>query len=163
MKLKCALVLLVLSLSACDFQLRGSQSNIVSNVSNLHIRGTGNISDEVKIQLLLAGTNIKNSSNSADYVLSLTNESFDRSILTVSPNFGKIEEYRLVLNVDMSVSSSSGANLVTNEKITVSRDYAFDRNTILANSSEEKVLQEDLAKRAADQIIRRLNASIKSR
>jgi outer membrane lipopolysaccharide assembly protein LptE/RlpB len=44
----------------------------------------------------------------------------------------------------------------------VIRDFAFDENAVLGEFSEESIIQEDLVRHAANQVLRRLQALLSS-
>ena len=44
----------------------------------------------------------------------------------------------------------------------MTRDFAFDETEVLGEFSEESIIQEDLVRRAASQILRRLQALLSS-
>lgn len=154
-------ILLLIGLSACGFQMRGTQSITAANISrlNLHSVSAAGLSREVKSQLQLAGVAI---SPTADYTLALENETYQRSVLSVSPNTGKVEEYQLALTVRMSLSKTGVEDLLSYELIRISRDYLYDEDALLGKTTEENKLKQDLRRQAATRIIRRLNATTKN-
>ena len=153
------LIILLTSLTACGFQMRGIQSPTVARFTSLNLRSVaaGELAREVKSQLQLAGIAV---SSESDYTLTLANETYKRSILSVSPKTGKAEEFQLLLSARMSVSKKGERDLISNEPVTASRDYLFDEDALLGKASEEKVLKENLRQQAAASIIRRLNATV---
>lgn len=152
-------LLLLISVAACGFQLRGSNLDVLQR-SNVYIQSSGadEISSEVKRQLRYAGVNLINKSGDADYVIELSNERFDRNIISVSPETGKVQEYELAYQSNLSVTDRNGKKLVKNETITAARDYVFDDAAILGNFSQESVLQKDIARYAAGNVLRILQA-----
>ena len=156
------LLILMLVFTACGFQMRGSQSiNSVSLTSlNLNSSSANDLSREVRSQLQLAGVEI---SNGSEITLNLANETYQRTILTVSPNTGKVEEYLLTLTVLMSLDKAGTGDLLRNEMISVSRDFLYDEDALLGKASEENLLKETLRREAAVRIIRRLNAATRTK
>lgn len=163
MHLRYLLLLSLLALSACGFHLRGTQVASRTNVSELAIKSVSAplIAEQVSSQLQLGGTRIVEPSDKTRRVLTLRNETFDRDVLSVSADTGKVKEYQLTLHVDMSVTDSKGKPVVDNETISVSRDYTFDESSILGKSNEETSLREDLVRQVSAQIVRRVNAVTK--
>ena len=152
---------LVMALQACGFQLRGSQSIAVADISSLNLRSAtaDELAREVKSQLQLAGVAV---SSGADYTLSLENENYDRSVLSISPRTGKAEEFQLTLTARISLAKADGADLISNELISVSHDYLFDEDALLGKASEENVLRANLRRLAATDIIQRVHAKTKA-
>lgn len=110
--------------------------------------------------LRLGGTRIVAPADKTRHILSLRSEAFDRDVLSVSADTGKVKEYQLTLHVIMSLSDHDDNPLVDNETISVSRDYTFDESSILGKSNEETSLREDLVRQVSAQIVRRVNAVI---
>jgi outer membrane lipopolysaccharide assembly protein LptE/RlpB len=90
------LVILLIGLSACGFQLRGANLQALQN-ANVYVQSSGAnvLAAEVKRQLLDADVSPVSSASDADYIVALSNESFSRKILSVSPTTGKVEEYEV--------------------------------------------------------------------
>ena len=149
---------LVMTLPTCGFQMRGSQSINVVNISSLDLRSAtaDELAREVKTQLQLAGVTI---TSKADYTLSLEHENYDRSVLSISPRTGKAEEFQLTLTARMSLAKVDGTDLINNELISVSHDYLFDEDALLGKAAEESVLKANLRRQAAATILRRVHAT----
>ena len=163
MKIHHLLITVTLILSACGFHLRGSQTAASADFSNIYIRSVGanKLTAEVKSQLQIAGVNTSQSSEGAEYILTLAKESIQRSVLSVSAETGKVEEYQLELRAKMSVSKAGGETLLLNEPLHEPRDFVFDAEAVLGKFTEEKVIREELIRQAALQVIRTINSVIK--
>ena len=148
-----------ITLTACGFQMRGTQSLTVAKFDRLNLRSVSAdaLTREVRSQLQLAGVG---ESTSADYSLTIVNENYKRSILSVSPKTGKAEEFQLTLSARISISKTGKKDLVSNETVTASRDYLFDEDALLGKASEERLLKENLRRQLAGAIIRRLDATV---
>ena len=151
-------IVLASLVSACGFQMRGSHSINSVNISRLNLisRSADELSREIRGQLQLAGVDIN---PAADLTLVVVNENYQRTVLTVSPDTGKVEEYLLTLTVMMSLAKESGGELLSNELINTSREFLYDEDTLLGKASEEALLKETLRREAAGMIIRRMNAA----
>ena len=165
MRIRYLFLLSIMALSACGFHLRGSQVATTVDLSNVYVRSiaAGKLIAEVNIQLQAAGASTVKTSAKAQYILTIENESIGRSVLSISAETGKVEEYQLTLSASMSVSQASDAAVLVDESINVVRDYTFDEDAVLGKSAEEAVLREDLVRQAAAQIIRYLNAAMKNK
>jgi LPS-assembly lipoprotein len=150
---------MLLLTSACGFHLRGSQLTEF-NVANIYINPSSapKLTTEVKSQLSGAGVSLASSAQDASYVIALKEESFEKSVLSVSAATGKVEEYQLIFQAKMDVIHADGHNIVKNDKVLSARDFTFDENAVLGKFSEEEILREDLVRRAASQVLRRLQA-----
>jgi len=161
MKVRLLLIYFLLLTTACGFHLRGSQTTKI-NVDNIFIIGGSALAEEVKSQFLNAGTSFAASSQEASYVITLKESRFEKSVLSVSPTTGKVEEYQVVFQAKMDAIRADGTYIIENEKIMVIRDFAFDENAVLGEFSEESIIQEDLVRHAANQVLRRLQALLSS-
>lgn len=160
MSLRYSLLLLFLaSLYACGFELRGSnldslrQSSVYVNAS-----GGNTLASEVRQQLQFADIPLARTASDADYVVDISNETFDRKVLSVSAQTGKVEEYEIFYQANLSVTGPDGKKLINSEPITAQRDYAFDSGAVLGSFDNEAVLQRDISKHAASTVLRRLQA-----
>jgi outer membrane lipopolysaccharide assembly protein LptE/RlpB len=62
----------------------------------------------------------------------------------------------------MTIINSKGVELLLDEEIRLVRDYTFDEDAVLGKFAEEDVLRKELSREAAEEISRRLNATINS-
>jgi LPS-assembly lipoprotein len=158
-------LLTTLLLSACGFQLRGSTGLSAEAISSIHVQSPpdSSIATELRSQLQMAGATLAASSEQAGYILVLNNEQYRRSVLSVSPASGKVEEYQMSLGINMTLSAVTTRALIASERISAVRDYTFDENAALAMFTQEAMLREDLSRQIASSIIRRLSAAVESR
>ncbi|HIF50581.1 MAG TPA: hypothetical protein EYQ42_03460 [Thiotrichaceae bacterium] len=159
MKTRLLLISLILLTSACGFHMRGSQLTGF-DVANIYISPSSapKLTKEVTSQLGGAGIKLALSAENASYIVTLKEESFDRNVLSVSASTGKVEEYQLVYNAKMDAMKADGETIVQNDSVRSSRDFTFDGNAVLGKFSEEELLKEDIVRRAASQVLRRLQA-----
>ena len=154
------IVTLILSLSACGFQLRGSSSNFAINADSIFVssQSAGQIGEAVRSQLQYQGISTPESNAAAEYILSLKNELREKNILTVSSTTGKVQEYELNYSVLMTVSDPNGNIISDEQRIAASRDLFFDENAVLALGEEERIIYEELQEQIAGTVLRRLQA-----
>lgn len=154
------LLILVLSISACGFHLRGSQSVTTTAISGITISDAAapGVGNEVRTLLETLGSTIVTDTDEAEYNLHLAEQLLDKSVLSVSAVTGKVEQYQLTLTVRMTVTDADQAELLSGQQIRITRDYAFNDQAVLGSVSEERVLEQEMVRQAASQIVRRLNA-----
>ena len=161
-----ATAILVAILSGCGFHLRGSSTEFAGiedeHIYLYHARAPL-VTAEVREQLRFAGADLVPGPAESDYQVFVSNESLEREVLSVSPQTGKAEEYQLLLRVFLSVTTASGETLIDKQQISLSRDFTYDEDAALGKFSEEQLLREELAREAADQILRRLGAQLARR
>ncbi len=157
------MICLLLLTTACGFHLRGSQVTDF-DIANVYINPSSapKLAKEVMSQLSGSGVTMANSAQDAAYVITLKEERFDKSVLSVSAATGKVEEYQIVYSAKMDAAQSDGKSIVQNDRISVMRDFTFDENAVLGKFSEEGLVQEDLIRSAASQVLRRLQALLRN-
>ena len=155
-------ILLILSLLAagCGFQLRGAGGATDVDLGAMLVQSSGNgqIAAAVRAQLRLAEVALVENAAEAELILSLQGEHFDRTVQSVAPDTGKVEEYLLTLGVSLSLTDRDSRALLATEHVSASRDYPFDENAALGMFSLEARIREDLSRQIASGIIRRVNA-----
>lgn len=159
MKMRILMISLLLFTSACGFHLRGSQTTKF-DISNVYIHSSSatKLAAEVKSQLGSSGSSVAKSAETAEYVLVLKEEHFERSVLSVSAATGKVEEFQILYTAKMDVSDGDGKVIAEDDRISASRDFTFDEDAVLGKFSEEELLRDDIVRRAASQVLRRLQA-----
>ena len=162
MTLRYGILLFACFLSACGFELRGSNLDALRN-SSVYIQSNGasSLAGELKRQLEFSDVPIASTSSEADYIIDISNEVFDRKVLSVSAQTGKAEEYEIFYRANLSVTSHDGKSLIKSEPVTAQRDYAFDEGSVYASFDQEQELHKDISKYAASTVLRRLQAVIK--
>jgi len=155
------LVILLIELSACGFQLRGTNLQALQNTS-IYVQSSGAniLAAEVKRQLLDADVKTVSSASKADYIVTLSNESFQSKVLSVSPTTGKVEEYEITYKAMLKIANRDNSTTASAEPISASRDIIFEQGAVLATIEESAVLKRDIARQAAASVLRRLRAAV---
>jgi LPS-assembly lipoprotein len=155
------LAFILMGLSACGFQLRGTNLQGLED-SKIYVQSSGAniLATEVKKQLVDVGVNPVSSLSDAEYIVNLSNESFNTKVLSVSPTTGKAEEYQVSYAAMLKISSQDGESTATAETVSATRDLTFDEGSVLGKVQEESVLKKDIAKQVAASVLRRLRAAI---
>lgn len=148
---------LILALSACGFHLRGSRPmKLQATKIFMEVRGARQIAAEVKRQLEINEVPVVTRQKDAEAILSLSNEQFDRRVLSVDPRTGKWREFELSYEVDLAISKPDGEDLVKRDTLQISRDHSFDETAVVSKFEEEQQLREEMMRDAAETILRRL-------
>lgn len=149
----------IVTAGGCGYQLRGSVS-LPPDLGPIHVAGPRDLSAAV-IQLLDgAGVQVESADGSADVLVRLGNEQFNRRVLSVNPQTGKESEFELAYRVTFEVTRAEGEVLVPRETVSLLRDYVFDIDEVLGKSREQSVLQDEMRRDAASRIVRRIEASL---
>ncbi len=150
------LVFLLAWLNACGFQLKGTNLQALQN-ANIYVQSSNAniLAAEVKQQLLGTGVKLIKNSSGADYVVTLSNESFETRVLSVSASSGKAIEYEISYAAQLKITKRDDEKITIRAPISASRDFSF-RNTVLGKNEEKSILKKDIAKQAAATVLRRL-------
>jgi outer membrane lipopolysaccharide assembly protein LptE/RlpB len=94
--------------------------------------------------------------STADVVVDLQNEEFDRRVLSVDPDTGKVREVEIGLQVRFSVRTGGGELIHPSETLNWEQDFVFDENSVLGTVEQETRLRVNLAQDAARTIMVKL-------
>ena len=159
------LTLLSLSLIACGFHLRGPVE-LPAALKETRIAGIAEfapLSLELKKVLTNAGAKVlPASAKSSLSIITIRNEQYERRVLSVDSQ-GRAAEYGLIYSFSFEVSGDAGKILVASQKIELTRDYRFDPNNVLAKDTEEAKIRTEMIGFGVRQLIRRVNATLKSK
>ena len=153
------LFLLILSFSGCGYHLRGSGvGKLQVNNVYLDVQNTQLVVAELKEQLSIRDVAISNSSEGVDRIVKLSNEIYDRRVLSVDEGTGKVTEYELEYRVGLEILTADGKSLAEPQDVSLIRDVTFDPNAALGKFDEETLVREDMIRSAANTILLRLQA-----
>jgi LPS-assembly lipoprotein len=154
---KVASLILILAVPGCGFHFRGTGS-VELQVAKVFVesQAADQIIAEVKRQLDYSGVALTSEPGTADAIVRLGNERFDRRVLSVDPRTGKVREFELGYAVDLNVTHRDGRSLIGPDTITLLRDHVFDETAAISEFEEENLLREEMKKDAAEAILRRL-------
>lgn len=94
-------------------------------------------------------------SETAAMTLRIRGESYSKRVLSVD-SLGRATEYGLYYKVRFGLLTKKGAVWIPDELISIQRDLRFESTAVLATSSEETLLQDEMRQDAVMQILRRL-------
>ena len=150
-----ALCLTAAFITGCGFKLRGA-INLPDEIQKIYVvgpRGSDLVSD-LK-EMLAYSAQIVNKRGDADAVLSVDNEESENRTLSVDSR-GKVRESEMQYSVIYSFVRSNGETLIDKDALLLSRDYIDDENDVIGRANEAAVIQRDLKRDAAQQILRRI-------
>jgi LPS-assembly lipoprotein len=148
--------LLLLALSACGWHLQGT-TRLPASVGVTYIDTQDEYSDfnrALRDGLTAAGVRLAPDAHTATAIVKVIKEATGQRVLSVSAR-NTPEEYEVFYQVEYSVSNST-SELITPQKIELTRDYSFDESAVLAKQREQSVLREALARDLAAQVVRRM-------
>lgn len=161
-----------LPLAGCGFQLRGTHKIPYKSIyldgnkdatyesydGGLSARRKESIIPQLSQALRDQGVQMAATPKEADAVLSIRQEKFNRTILSLSGG-GRVREFRINYSVTYSLTGKDGKEIYPEATIQSMRDFTYDDNQYLAKSAEEVFLHRDQLDVAVQQIVRRLAAS----
>jgi LPS-assembly lipoprotein len=152
----------LLLLSACGFHLAGSRplpeplTLVYIEVVDPYRVVKPPLETALQARLLRRGAELSPSPGAAKSVLRLSDLAESREVLSVD-QFGKAVEFQLTTRVRFELLSD-GKVLVPSSPLTVSRDYSFNAQQVLAKEAEEARLQAFIQGELAELLMLRLEA-----
>jgi LPS-assembly lipoprotein len=155
-----AALLVAASLTACGFQLRGSNGNYNIPFHSLYLSFSDNsaLGTELK-RNLRANDHVKivDKADEAEAQFLVLSETRNKSILSLN-SLGRVREYLLSYTLSFTVRDAKGNVLLAPTEITLHRNMSFDETQVLAKEAEEALLYRDMQGDLVQQIMRRLAA-----
>lgn len=154
-----AMLLLVLGLSACGFQLRGDArlpQAMAQTWLDMPDRNSS-FARELSLRLRSSGVQLLNEPDEGSAVLRIHAEQLRSEPLTISGQ-ARVREFVLVFDLDFELLGADGEPLVARETLRLTREYSFDEQAILAATREEEFLRAELRQAMASRLMRRLEA-----
>lgn len=148
-------------LLACGYRLRG-----MVDLPFKVIAITGNPSPPLRADIqtsILQGTDAKVAINpkDADLILEITNDINGREILAYNAA-GQVSAYRLNIRVGFRAYDTSGADIIPDSEIYMTRDMDFSNTTVLATDVQQQQFLSLMRKDLAVQILRRVSAAARA-
>ncbi|HAR31245.1 MAG TPA: hypothetical protein DCR65_06955 [Gammaproteobacteria bacterium] len=151
-----AIALLVLSVGACGFQLRGA--DLRSSVARVHLESSArhSFTAPMRLALVQSGVEVLPERVPDALTLDLIDERRLRRSISVS-EAAVAAEYEVRVAVRYAVRAGDGA--VVQEPLWVERErvYRVDRDNILGSSEERTLLEDEMRDELIRQIIRTLD------
>ena len=163
MKRRLAYALMVATavmLSACGFQLRGSngQANLPFRTIYVAIPDTSSLGNELKRYIRASGeTAVATEPQTAQAIVELLSETREKVILSLNTQ-GRVREYALLYKVRFRVKDNKDNELLAPTEITLKRNISFNEAQVIAKEKEEELLYRDMQSDLVQQILRRLAA-----
>ena len=150
-------VILLLLLSACGFQLRGTAA---LPFETIYIPNTsGGVALDLKRNIQSGTrTRVVEDPKSAQALLDLSGETKFRNILSLS-GAGRVRELQLVLRVNLRVHDGKGGEFVPLTTLSITRDLTYNDTDVLAKEAEEAAIYREMQTDLVQQILRRLSAA----
>ena len=148
----------MLAAAGCGYQLRGAVS-LPPELDSVHVDGPRGISGALVQALESGGGRIASERDSTSALLQLSDERFNRRVLSVDPDTGKEREFELAYRVTFRLTGGDGEELVSTQTVSLLRDYVFDSSALLGASREQGIIRAEMRRDAAGQVVRRIEAA----
>jgi LPS-assembly lipoprotein len=150
--------LLLLALSACGFQLRGTAALPFDTLYMPPVNAPGVALDLKRSVQSGTHTTVVDDPKKADAILEFTQEVREKHILSIAAT-GRVREFQLRYRVAFRVHDGKGGEFLPVNIIQLTRDVAFNDSAVLAKESEELLLYRDMQSDMVQQIMRRLESA----
>jgi LPS-assembly lipoprotein len=150
------LSLALAALAGCGFHLRGATPlpELMAR-TYLDVSLTSPLRYELESLLLSAGGEVMDEEEGATAILKVKSASIRSRTLSLD-DLGRVREYGLTLTVKYLLLSPGGEALSESLRSSVERDYRFDPDNVLAQGREREMVEQEMYRIAAQQMVRRL-------
>ena len=152
-------LILLLSLSACGFQLRG-ETRLPDAMAQTWLAvpdRNSSFARELLLRLRAGGVEVLDQPQEGSATLRIHAERLRSEPLTISGQ-ARVREFVLIFDLDFELLDVAGEPLIARETLRLTREYSFDEQAILAASREEEFLRAELRRAMASNLMRRLEA-----
>jgi len=135
----------LLLLGGCGFHLRGEQA-LPDAMEVTYIQGKSEfdeLNDDFRDALESHGARVTNNREEATAILRIQDTRKDRDVLSVDLG-GKVLEIKIRRMVRFMVLSADNQPLIDSQTVTVSRDFVFNKDDILAKEREAELIGDEL-------------------
>jgi len=155
---KSLIILLLVTLTACGFKLRGQISTLPFDTLYISAPAGHSIGTDIS-RAINAGTTTKvvNQVDDAKAILQIINPINERQILSLSGG-GRVREFQLIFRVTMRLVDPNGLEIIPSDEIALTRILPFLDEQILAKEAEAEMLYMNMQEDAVQQIIWRMSS-----
>jgi LPS-assembly lipoprotein len=150
--------ILVLLLAGCGFQFRGNPE-FPPSMTVIHIDAADRYTPfyrELVTVLRRSGVGLADAPAGARTIVRILTDDTGRRLLSVTAR-NVPAEYEVYYRVRFSVDVD-GVQAVPDERLALTRDFAFDENRVLGKSNEEESIRQAIARDLVGLVTRRLTA-----
>lgn len=149
------LLALTIMLGACGFQIRGMADLAFKK---LYMQGnTTGITRDLRIALETNGVELVENAETAELLLEVVNEAYEKRILSLSGT-GVVREFELNYQINFRTRDPVSPIWSPVQSVQSRRDFSYNDSALLGKADEENMLNADMRKDAVRELIRRLTA-----
>ncbi len=157
--LRIGTALLLLTLCACGFHLRGALP-LAKPLHSLYIQSSdpyGTLVKELEQSLKMSHAELAVTPNEAQSILAILHDDTSQTLLSVSGT-AQTRQYRLMVTVIFSVTDTHGTTILAPEALTESRIITIQSNQILGSSNQANMYYQQMRRALASSIMYRLSS-----
>lgn len=159
-KIKNMVVLtLLLFISACGYQLRGS-IELPKELESIYMQGGSRaLKKTMQKTRKSSGGQLVDHIEQAEIIIKIEKENMDRRVLTLSST-GRVSEYELIYIVEFTLLDKAKEIISKQQRIEINRDYFNNQDEVLGKNNEERVIKEEMYRRAVRSIFYRSRVAL---
>ncbi|MGZ8095412.1 MAG: LPS-assembly lipoprotein LptE [Methylosarcina sp.] len=158
---KTVILIFSLVLSACGYHLRGSTTDLSTEINAIYWDGgTVQLREQLTTVLGSSTGKLAASPEEAGLAVKILNEDFRRRILSLSSR-GRSNEVELDYFLEYELSKG-GKVLLERQPIRLRREYFNDQQDIIAKDNEEKVIRTEMYQQAIQNILTRARMELQA-
>jgi outer membrane lipopolysaccharide assembly protein LptE/RlpB len=147
------------SLAGCSgWYLRGTRKNVLGDVKRIFVSTpTRNLLYSYFItEMSYINVSIVSDRSQADVIVELAEERYERRVLSVDPDTGKVREVEVTLSTRIAVRGKDGSLVSAPETFRWTEDFVFDEGSLLGTVEVEQNLRVEMAKAAGRALVLKL-------
>ena len=146
----------VLLMAGCGFHLRSWDFSDADLSIHVQADRMSRMAAPLRDALRQAGAKVSASTEDADLVVQIVNESRNRRVASLTAG-ARAAEFELTLGVQFGIRAGK-EGLFKPAWIRASRTFSIDRDNLAGSSEEEALIEQELKSALSQQILRSLNA-----
>ena len=137
---------------------RGTRKNVLGEVKTVLVEtpSRGLLYNYFATELSYIGVAIVGDRAKAQAVIELAPERYERRVLSVDPDTGKVREVEVTLSTRIAVRGRDGSLISAPENFRWTEDFVFDEASLLGTVEVEQNLRYEMAKVAARVLVLKL-------
>jgi LPS-assembly lipoprotein len=148
------LLTLVLFISACGYQLRGS-IDLPEGLKSIYLQNaSAQLQKTMKKTLKSSGGQLVDKVEQAGLVVQVIKEKMDRRVLSLSST-GRASEYEIIYKLEFNLLDAERKALSKAQQIEITKDYFNNQEEVLGKDNEERVIRDEMYRRAVQSIVNR--------
>ena len=147
-------------LAGCGFEPRG-QASLGDSTGSLYLEAPAELQIEIGSALAASAMQLGASRETADVVLVVASERFEKRALSVDPYDGSEREAEIAYTIEFRIGRGGEGAAMEEQRIELLRDFLSTPEEVVAKEHEEDRIRVELRREAAHRILRRLAAAMR--